>query len=128
MDTSEEESVFADAAKQIGEVIRQLATNSFGDMNNDRVIENMGVFREYMINYEEPKLYNDFVVDFKKRLLSGEMNGDRSNLWNQIRRAKFGPIDNTLSEESKITPEEAAKVSPSTAKQVLNRANKSIVL
>lgn len=110
MDTSEEESVFGEAAKQMGDTIRQLTTNNTGNINKDRIIENMGVFREYMINYEEPKLFNDFIADFKKRLFSGEL-GEAREMWRDIRRARLGLIDQTSSEHSKITAEEASKVS-----------------
>ncbi|KAK9795785.1 hypothetical protein SCARD494_04756 [Seiridium cardinale] len=110
MDTSEEETVFIEAAKQMGGVIRQIITDSFGDRNFDRAVENMGVFRDYMINYEEPKLYNDFIVDFKKRLLSGSLGGERREFWFQgVKKHKLGLVDKTASEESKITPEEATE-------------------
>lgn len=111
MDTADDEAVFADAAKQMGNVIAQLITDSFGDLNYDRATENMGVFREYMVNFEEPKLYNDFVRHFKNRLLSGEYGDRRNVFWfNHVRKAKLGLIDNTLSDVSKVTPEEAAEV------------------
>jgi ATP-dependent DNA helicase 2 subunit 2 len=112
METATEESTFSDAAKQMGDVVRQLVTDSFGDHNFHRAIENMGVFRENMINYEEPALYNSFMKDFKKRLLSGELGGDRREFWWQAKGAKLGLIDSsTLPDVSEVTPEEAAEVS-----------------
>ncbi|KAI1854810.1 hypothetical protein JX266_000928 [Neoarthrinium moseri] len=109
MSNANDVSDFSEAAKQLGQIVRQLVTDSFGDRNFDRVIENLGVFREFMINYEEPMLYNDFMGDFKKRLLSGELGGDRRELWWQLKGARIGLIDKEASEESKITREEAAE-------------------
>lgn len=112
MDTSEDESVFSEAAKQIGEVICELVTESFGDLNFDRATENLGVFRQYMVNFEEPQLYNDFLKDFKKRLFSGTLGGDRREFWfTNVRRPRLGLIDSAESDISKITPEEASEVS-----------------
>jgi ATP-dependent DNA helicase 2 subunit 2 len=111
MDTSDDESVFPEAAKQMGEIIRQLISDGFGDLNYDRATENLGVFREYMINFEEPKLYNDFLRDFKKRLFSGELGGDRREFWfTRVKKARLGLIDHTLSDVSEVTPEEASEV------------------
>lgn len=110
MDTSEDESIFSEAANQIGEVIRELVTESFGDLNFDRATENLGVFREYMVNFEEPQLYNDFLKDFKKRLFSGTLGGDRREFWfTNVRRPRLGLIDSAESDVSKVTPEEASE-------------------
>jgi ATP-dependent DNA helicase 2 subunit 2 len=102
-------STFEEAAKQMGQIIRQLITDSFGDGNFERATENMGAFREQMVNYEEPDLYNNFVKDLKKRLLSGELGGDRRELWWHMKGAKLGLIDSVASEVSKVTPEEGAE-------------------
>lgn len=110
MDTADDESVFVDAAKQIGHVIKQLIEESFADKNYDRAIENMGVFREYMINYEEPKLYNDFAKELKNKLLSGALGGKRTDFWYLMKGARMGMIDSSVSEVSKVTPEEASEV------------------
>ncbi|KAI0168260.1 SPOC like C-terminal domain-containing protein [Pestalotiopsis sp. NC0098] len=110
MDTSEDESIFSEAANQIGEVIRELVTESFGDLNFDRATENLGVFRQYMVNFEEPQLYNDFLKDFKKRLFSGTLGGDRREFWfTNVRRPRLGLIDSAESDVSKVTPEEASE-------------------
>ncbi|KAI1500683.1 putative Ku family DNA helicase [Biscogniauxia marginata] len=112
VDYAEDDSVFEDAAKQMGNIIRSLITNSLGDSGYDRAIENLGEFRQAMINNEVSHLYNSFIRDLKKRLLSGELGGDRRELWWQIKGAKLGLIDNhpvTGVESSKVTPEEAAE-------------------
>ncbi|KAI1634123.1 putative Ku family DNA helicase [Biscogniauxia mediterranea] len=112
VDYAENDSVFEDAAKQMGSIIRSLITNSLGDSGYDRAIENLGEFRRAMIDNEVSDIYNSFIRDLKKRLLSGELNGDRRELWWLIKGARLGLIDNnpvTGVESSKVTPEEAAE-------------------
>lgn len=107
-----EESEIEDAAKQMGSIIRSLITNSLGDSGYDRAVENLGVFRDTMVRWEMPALYNSFLTDFKKRLLSGELGGDRRELWWQMKgaRSALGLIDQSVSEPSNVTSEEAAEV------------------
>ncbi|OTB17870.1 hypothetical protein K445DRAFT_315609 [Daldinia sp. EC12] len=99
------------AAKQMGTIIRSVITNSLGDSGYDRAIENLGVFRDTMVKWEMPALYNSFLKDLKNRLLSGELGGDRRELWWQMKGAKasLGLVDQSVSEPSNITPEEAAE-------------------
>jgi ATP-dependent DNA helicase 2 subunit 2 len=107
---AEDDSVIEEAAKQFGNIIRSIVTDSLGDAGYDRAIECIGVLRKQMISYEAPHAYNSFVKDFKKRLLSGELGGDRRELWWQVKGARLGLIDHNASEPSKVTPEEAAEV------------------
>jgi ATP-dependent DNA helicase 2 subunit 2 len=107
---SEEVSEIEDAAKQMGEIVRELISDSFGDSLYARATEDMGVMREELINMEEPGYYNAFVRDLKKRLLSGELGGDRREMWWQIRVSRLGLIDKAQSEVSRITKEEADEV------------------
>ncbi|CAJ2510001.1 Uu.00g059010.m01.CDS01 [Anthostomella pinea] len=110
VEAAEDEASVQEAAKQMGIIIRSMITkNTLGDIAYDRAIENLGVFRDAMINYEFPDLYNTFMKDFKKRLLSGELGGDRRELWWQIKGARLGLIDSTASEASKVQPEEATE-------------------
>ncbi|KAI1458335.1 ATP-dependent DNA helicase II subunit 2 [Annulohypoxylon moriforme] len=104
-----EESEIEDAAKQMGSVIRSLISNSLGDSGYDRAVEDLGVFRDTMVRWEMPALYNSFLKDLKKRLLSGELGGDRRELWWQMKgaRAALGLIDQSISDPSNVTPEEA---------------------
>ncbi|KAI1340523.1 Ku70/Ku80 N-terminal alpha/beta domain-containing protein [Xylariaceae sp. FL0016] len=104
-----EESTFDEAAKQMGTITRTIVTDSFGDSGYDRAIQNLGEFRDAMIDYEIPEKYNDFILDFKKRLLSGELGGSRRELWWQIKGARLGLIDKTMSEVSTVNTEEAAE-------------------
>ncbi|KAI0391507.1 Ku70/Ku80 N-terminal alpha/beta domain-containing protein [Xylariaceae sp. FL0594] len=106
---ADNEADVEDAIKQMGTIVREMVTNSFGDTAYDRVIEHLGVMREIAVDYEYPGLFNSFMTDFKARLLSGEFNGDRRELWWQVKRTRLGLIADDTSEHSKVTPEEAAE-------------------
>ncbi|KAI2624034.1 ATP-dependent DNA helicase II subunit 2 [Hypomontagnella submonticulosa] len=109
VELASEESEIEDAAKQMGSIIRSLITHSVGDSGYDRAVEDLGVFRDMMVKWEMPALYNTFLQDLKKRLLSGELGGDRRMLWFQMKgaRATLGLIDQSVSDPSTVTPEEA---------------------
>lgn len=120
IEVSESMSQVEDAAKQMGNVIRDLITDSLGNSGYDQAIEDLGVFRAEMIDMMEPDFYNAFVTDLKKRLLAGELGGDRRELWWQMKGARLGLIDETQSETSKVTPAEAADVRKSTKRVEFN--------
>ncbi|KAJ9154876.1 ATP-dependent DNA helicase II subunit 2 [Pleurostoma richardsiae] len=108
LSTSEDESQIADAVKQMGQIVRSLITNSTGDSGYAMAIENIGVMREQLVDFEEPALYNDFMKDLKKRLLAGELGGDRREMWWKIAYpGNLGLIDTKESEASDVTEKEA---------------------
>ncbi|KAI0862643.1 Ku70/Ku80 N-terminal alpha/beta domain-containing protein [Xylaria cubensis] len=109
MEASDDHAEAEDAIKQMGAIIRDIITKSFGDQDYERAIEHIGVMRETAIEFEYPDLFNSFIKDFKDRLLSGELSGDRRVLWWSIKRFKLGLIDSKASEQSKVTAEEAAE-------------------
>ncbi|KAI0552960.1 Ku70/Ku80 N-terminal alpha/beta domain-containing protein [Xylaria curta] len=109
MEASDDHAEAQDAIKQMGAIIRDIVTKSFGDQDYDRAIEHIGVMRETTIEFEYPDLFNAFIKNFKAHLLSGEFGGDRRALWWGIRRFKLGLIDSNASEQSKVTAEEAAE-------------------
>ncbi|KAI8634732.1 Ku70/Ku80 N-terminal alpha/beta domain-containing protein [Xylariaceae sp. FL1651] len=109
VEASNNQADIEDAVKQMGSIIRDLVTKSFGDQSYDRAVENIGVLREAMIDWEFPGLYNSFMEDFKASLLSGELGGDRRELWWKVKDAKLGLIDSHASEHSKVTPIDAAE-------------------
>ncbi|KFA62665.1 hypothetical protein S40285_07845 [Stachybotrys chlorohalonatus IBT 40285] len=92
-----------EAAKQMGSIIKSLVTESFGDSKYSQAMECLGVMREELTNMEEPGLYNTFVQDFKKKLLSGALGGDRRDFWLKVRVSRLGLIDQEQSEVSKVT-------------------------
>ncbi|KAJ0342921.1 ATP-dependent DNA helicase II subunit 2 [Colletotrichum chrysophilum] len=107
LDTAEDIAQIKHAAAQMGSIVRSLVTDSFGYANYARAAENLGVLREGLIDMEEPGIYNDFMRDLKKKMLSGELGGDRREMWWKIRTSRLGLIDQSASEVSKVTSDEA---------------------
>ncbi|KAK4202753.1 SPOC like C-terminal domain-containing protein [Triangularia verruculosa] len=96
------------AVKQMGEIVRKLIKDSFADMLYSRAAENLGVMREKLLEFEEPMLYNKFLRALKKSLLSGELNGDRREMWyKHIVGGGLGLITNEELDVSDVTEEEA---------------------
>lgn len=91
-------------------IIEDQIKNSLGDANYDRVVEGLGVMREELISYEEPALYNDFLKPLKEKLLKEELGGDRRELWWFVRKSKQGLIDQSESDRSEVTRDEAKEV------------------
>lgn len=110
MAASTEISDIQDAAKQMGEIIESLVTDSFGDSKYAQAVECMGVMREELINMEEPGMYDSFVQALKKSLLSGSLGGDRRDFWFKVRWSRLGLIEPSQSDVSKVTAEEADEV------------------
>lgn len=108
-DASEEKAI-AQAVKDMGRIVQSLIKESTGDSNYNRALENIGVMREQMIDYEMPGLYNDFLRDLKTKLQSDALEGDRKEMWHDIRWAKgLGLITKDQSEPSDVTAEEALR-------------------
>jgi ATP-dependent DNA helicase 2 subunit 2 len=104
-------SVVEDSVKQMAEIIRSHIANSLGESGYGRAAENMRVMRDELINFEEPGMYNSFVKDLKKRLLAGELNGDRRKMWLMVGWERLGLITKEQSEGSDVTTQEADEVS-----------------
>ncbi|KAF3393016.1 ATP-dependent DNA helicase II subunit 2 [Talaromyces pinophilus] len=105
--TAETVEAIKDATSQMQKIIEDRIRTSFGDSNYDRVVEELGVLREELIDYEEPDLYNEFVQPLKEKILKEKLGGDRQELWWLIRRSKLGLIDKAVSDRSEVTEEEA---------------------
>ncbi len=120
VDLADDEADIKDAMKQMGAIICDMVTKSLGDQDYERAVEHIGVMKEKAIDYEYPHMFNSFMIDFKTRLLSGEFNGNRRELWWKIKNVRLGLIDNKVSEQSKVTPEEAAEVSTPLARHFLS--------
>lgn len=68
--------------------------------------------KEELTAMEEVELYNTFVRDLKKKLLGGDLGGDRRDMMWEIRKKRLGLIDKTKLEISEVTEEESVEVSP----------------
>ncbi|KAF4587774.1 ATP-dependent DNA helicase II subunit 2 [Ophiocordyceps camponoti-floridani] len=96
-----------EVAKQMGSIVRGLVTDSFGDSRYEQAMECMGVMRDELVSAEEPGIYNSFVRDLKKALLSGALGGDRRDYWYMLRTSRLGLISKDQSEASAVSPEQA---------------------
>lgn len=97
------------AVKQMEVIIKDRITDSYGSNNYERVVEELGVMRDELIELEMPELYNDVVLRLKKELLADQLGSNRKELWWKIRVSKLGLIDQEQSEQSKVTKDEAEK-------------------
>lgn len=102
--------IIREAVKQMASILETQIKHSLGDANYDRVVEGLGTMREELVDYEEPALYNDFLASLKGKILGGELGGDRTELWWLVRKSKLGLIDQTTSEVSNVTEDEAKEV------------------
>ena len=109
--TAHDPNAIDDASKQMSSVIVSLIKHSLGNSGYGRAVEALGVMREQLIEMEEPKLYNDFITDLKGRILNEELNGERREMWWEIRRNRLGLIDVQESDLSEVGEEEAKLVS-----------------
>ncbi|PHH89096.1 hypothetical protein CDD83_6639 [Cordyceps sp. RAO-2017] len=105
--STEDISQIEDAAKQLGAIIRSLITDSFGDSTYAQALECIGVMRDELTQMEEPGVYNSFVRDLKKGLLSGALGGDRRDFWYTLRCSRLGLIDKSQSEMSDVSSDQA---------------------
>lgn len=101
-----------DAIKQMKDIIEEQIRSSFGSQNYDRAVEGLRVMRTEVVGMEEPKLYNDVLREIKKKVVAGQLGGDRSEFWWVVKKTepKLGPIDTTESTLSDVSPEEAVKL------------------
>ncbi|KAE9379177.1 putative Ku family DNA helicase [Stipitochalara longipes BDJ] len=102
-----DDNVIHDAAKQMSNIIRMHVTNSTGKHKYEEAKADMKTFREYMIEFETPEIWNDFIRDFKTRVAKGELGGDRKDLFQSLRWNNLGLIDKQALEISDVTEKEA---------------------
>ena len=95
----------------MGGIVSSQIKNSFGDSGYERAIEGMKVMRKELLEYENPILWNEFIKALKKKLLEGELGGERRDMWWEIRMNRLGLIDHQASHASEVTEEEAKNVS-----------------
>lgn len=108
MQSSEKMEDIEDAVKQMGAIVEEQVRSSFGDRNYEQAVEEMSVVREEMLQMEMPKLYNGVLRELKRKLMAGELDGDRTEFWWKVRTGHLGLIDQSQVEYSDVTHEEAA--------------------
>ena len=110
--TAEDDATVEGAARQMGDIVRGLINDSFANVFYERATENLRVMREQLVEFEVPGLYNKFVRSLKKSILSGELDGDRREMWlKHIVGEKLGLVTSEESEVSEVTADEASEVS-----------------
>lgn len=105
-----DDNVVYDAAKQMANIIRMHITDSLGNAKYEEVKAEMKVLREFMVEFEMPEIWNDFIRDFKKRVVKEELGGDRRTFWVSLRGINLGLIDKQVLEISDVTEKEAKEV------------------
>lgn len=99
-----------DAVKQLKFIIFDWIRHSMGTTGYGRAVEGIRVMREAMGDFEEPAAYNEFLKELKKKLLGGELGGDRKEMWYEVRRNRLRPITKSDHEASNVTDEEAKQI------------------
>ena len=74
----------------MGAIAEKFVSDSLGDMNYPRVIEIMRVFREEMADLEAEGMWNEWLRGFKDKLLGGKLEGDRREMWWEVRKIRLG--------------------------------------
>lgn len=110
LETTEDVAGIKEAADQMGAIIEKLVDKSLGDREYARAVENIRVFREEMLELEEPGLFNEWMRAFKRKIMNGELGGDRREMWWEVRQNRVGLIEKKASGLSEVTEEEAKDV------------------
>ena len=110
LDQAEDASSIREAVAQLAGIIHGQIRDSFSDINYGRAIEEISVMRDEMIEIEEPAVYDGFVKELKRKLLAGELGGDRREMWEEIRKHHLGLVEKRHLESSKVGEEEAKEV------------------
>ena len=107
LDNAESPAAIRQLAQKFGTIIEQRISDSFGDVQYLRAIEELGVLRTEMVESEEPGAWNDFIRQLKAKLLSEQLGGDRNDMWRVIRSHKLSLLDKKASHSSDVEEEEA---------------------
>ncbi|PWW73440.1 SPOC domain-like protein [Tuber magnatum] len=107
--TTEDLSDLEEAGKEMLAVLKELIKYSLADANYGRVCEILKVMRDEYIEYDEPGVYNKVLQGLKKAIVSGELDGNRMECWDEIRYNKLGLITKGESERVEVDDAEARK-------------------
>lgn len=91
----------------MGTIVEAHIAHSFGDSGYGRALEEMRVMRDELVELEEPGLWNAFVCVLKRKILAGDLGGERRELWWEVRRGGLGLVESRLSALSEVGEEEA---------------------
>ncbi|KAI9658894.1 MAG: ATP-dependent DNA helicase II subunit 2 [Bathelium mastoideum] len=99
--------IIEDAARQLTRLAEAWIRNSVGDSGYGRALEALRVLREELDELEVPAIWNGVVRELKRKLLAGELGGDRAEMWWLMRVNRLGLIDRRGSPTSDVTEDEA---------------------
>ena len=92
-----------DAFEQVGDVIRQLVTDSFADTSYETASDAVQAMRSQSIIWNESNLYNKFMATFKSDLLAGKMGGPRTDFWEMLVNLRTGLVSQQEAEDDTVT-------------------------
>jgi ATP-dependent DNA helicase 2 subunit 2 len=81
-----------DACRQLEEIIYTMIKTSVGHTKYKQSLELIRTMREECYDKGVEETFNDFIRDLKQKLLGEELNGNRDDMWFEIRRDKQGLI------------------------------------
>ena len=93
------------AVMEMTEIIEERIRSSFGDQNYKWAVAALGAVREEMVEMEMLKPYRDLLERLKRKVMAGNLGGDRKEFWYSVRN--LGPINSVESKLSDLTPEDA---------------------
>lgn len=96
-----------DACLQLQNIIHTLIKTSVGSFKYKQSLELIRTMREECYDKGVEEIFNDFLRDLKKKLLGEELNGNREDMWHEIRRDRQGLIVNTADNPGGASKEEA---------------------
>ncbi|KAK8246210.1 protein Ku80 [Phyllosticta capitalensis] len=92
---------------QLAQVIHAYIKDSMGCSGYGRAVEAIRVFKEEMVELEEPRIFNDFLRGLKERITNEELGMNRREMWYLAKANRLGLIDKRVSEVSDVTEDEA---------------------
>lgn len=104
-----DDEVMKAATSEMFELVRELIKTSLGDLNYDRARSLLAAAREEMGKLEFFEVYNDEIKKLKTDVLGEKLDGDRMELWYQLKKYDLGLLEG---------PEEAGGVTWKEAKEV----------
>ncbi|KAH8153276.1 uncharacterized protein LAJ45_02863 [Morchella importuna] len=80
------------AGQEMLEIIKGLITHSLADTNYARACEMLKVIRDAFTEFDEPEVYNDIIKELKRAIYAEELDGDRVDMWREVRVNKLGLV------------------------------------
>jgi ATP-dependent DNA helicase 2 subunit 2 len=100
-----------EAMKQLGDITRDMIRkSSLGTTAYDMALRHISEMRTVAVELELPEPFNDFVIDLKEKISSGDL-GERRDFWVRFKRSGLGLITQKESEYSKAGDEQVQEVS-----------------